>query len=69
MIWNIQYLVGKCYVFWDDLLDVIGLDQCFIVEDLVFIFDEVVWVICDEQLDLVLFQEIDDGFSVIDDQD
>ena len=67
--WNIQYLAGKRYVFWDDLPDATGPDQRPTAEDLAFTLDEVVRVIRDEQPDLVLLQEIDDGSSATDDQD
>ena len=69
MTWNIQYLAGKRYVFWDDLPDATGPDQRPTAEDLAFTLDEVVRVIRDEQPDLVLLQEIDDGSSATDDQD
>ncbi|MDI7110991.1 endonuclease/exonuclease/phosphatase family protein, partial [Pseudomonas aeruginosa] len=39
MTWNIQYLAGKRYVFWDDLPDATGPDQRPTAEDLAFTLD------------------------------
>ncbi|MDI2592139.1 endonuclease/exonuclease/phosphatase family protein [Pseudomonas sp. N3-W] len=59
MTWNVQYLAGKRYVFWYDLAH--GTDEDPTPEDLAFSLDEVARVIRDEQPDIVLLQELDDG--------
>ncbi|MGE6386252.1 endonuclease/exonuclease/phosphatase family protein [Pseudomonas sp. NPDC078416] len=61
MTWNIQYLAGKRYVFWYDLPDGNGPDERPTPEDLAYNLDEVARVIRDEQPDIVLLQEVDDG--------
>lgn len=61
MTWNIQYLAGKRYVFWYDLPDGSGPDERPTPEDLAYNLDEVARVIRDEQPDIVLLQEVDDG--------
>jgi endonuclease/exonuclease/phosphatase family metal-dependent hydrolase len=59
MTWNVQYLAGKRYVFWNDLAA--GNDDKPTPEDMAFSLDEVTRVIRDEQPDIVLLQELDDG--------
>ncbi|MBV6824142.1 endonuclease/exonuclease/phosphatase family protein [Pseudomonas sp. PD9R] len=56
MTWNVQYLAGKRYVFWDDLAT--GSDESPTPEDMAFSLDEVARVIRDEQPDIVLLQEL-----------
>ena len=58
MTWNVQYLAGKRYVFWNDLAA--GADERPTPEDMAFSLDEVARVIRDEQPDIVLLQELDD---------
>ncbi|AWY41339.1 endonuclease/exonuclease/phosphatase family protein [Pseudomonas putida] len=64
MTWNVQYLAGKRYVFWNDLAN--GTDESPTPEDMAFSFDEVARVIRDEQPDIVLLQELDDGAKATD---
>jgi endonuclease/exonuclease/phosphatase family metal-dependent hydrolase len=64
MTWNVQYLAGKRYVFWNDLAQ--GPDESPTPEDMAFSLDEVARVIRDEQPDLVLLQELDDGAKTSD---
>ncbi|WP_095145426.1 MULTISPECIES: endonuclease/exonuclease/phosphatase family protein [unclassified Pseudomonas] len=64
MTWNVQYLAGKRYVFWNDLAQ--GSDENPTPEDMAFSLDEVARVIRDEQPDLVLLQELDDGAKASD---
>ena len=59
MTWNVQYLAGKRYVFWNDLAA--GTDESPTTEDMAFSLDEVARVIRDEEPDVVLLQELDDG--------
>ncbi|MFK3796756.1 endonuclease/exonuclease/phosphatase family protein [Pseudomonas sp. NPDC088444] len=61
MTWNIQYLAGKRYVFWYDMADGSGPDERPTPEDVAYNLDEVARVIRDEQPDIVLLQEVDDG--------
>ncbi|MCS3469825.1 endonuclease/exonuclease/phosphatase family metal-dependent hydrolase [Pseudomonas sp. JUb42] len=61
MTWNIQYLGGKRYVFWYDLADGSGTDERPTPEDTAFNLDEVARVVRDEQPDIVLLQEVNDG--------
>ncbi|MBA5980534.1 endonuclease/exonuclease/phosphatase family protein [Pseudomonas sp. MD195_PC81_125] len=64
MTWNVQYLAGKRYVFWNDLAQ--GTDEAPTPEDMAFSLDEVARVIRDEQPDVVLLQELDDGAKASD---
>lgn len=64
MTWNVQYLAGKRYVFWNDLAA--GPDDSPTPEDMAFSLDEVARVIRDEQPDVVLLQELDDGAKASD---
>ena len=59
MTWNVQFLAGKRYVFWNDLAA--GDDESPTAEDMAFSLDEVARVIRDEQPDILLLQELDDG--------
>lgn len=59
MTWNLQYLAGKRYVFWNDQAH--GEDERPTQEDMAFSLDEIARVIRDEQPDLVLLQEVDDN--------
>ncbi|MFY0728620.1 endonuclease/exonuclease/phosphatase family protein [Pseudomonas sp. NFX15] len=64
MTWNVQYLAGKRYVFWNDLAA--GTDERPTPEDMAFSLDEVARVIRDEQPDIVLLQEVDDDAKASD---
>jgi endonuclease/exonuclease/phosphatase family metal-dependent hydrolase len=64
MTWNVQYLAGKRYVFWNDLAA--GTDESPTPEDMAFSLDEVARVIRDEQPDIVLLQELDDNAKASD---
>ncbi|WP_260958252.1 endonuclease/exonuclease/phosphatase family protein [Pseudomonas citri] len=64
MTWNVQFLAGKRYVFWHDLAQ--GDDESPTLEDMAFSLDEVARVIRDEQPDVVLLQELDDGAKASD---
>lgn len=69
MTWNVQYLAGKRYVFWYNLVDGSGPDLHPTREDMAFSLDEVSRVIRDEQPDLVLLQELDENAKASDYQD
>lgn len=59
--WNVQYMAGKNYIFWYDLLDESGPDIRPKAEDLAATMDEVVRVIKDEDPDIILLQELHNG--------
>lgn len=61
LTWNVQTMSGKNYVFWSDLPDNDGPDERPSQEDITLTLAEVVRVIKDENPDIVLLQEIDDG--------
>lgn len=67
--WNIQYLAGKDYVFWYDLLDESGPDTRPSPAAIDATLAEVARVIADEQPDVVLLQEVDDGAARTDGED
>ena len=69
MNWNVQYMAGKGYVFWYDLLDESGPDERPAPEDIVETLDEVARVVADVDPDVVLLQEVDDGASRTDGSD
>jgi endonuclease/exonuclease/phosphatase family metal-dependent hydrolase len=61
MSWNIQYMAGKNYVFFYDLLDGSGPDTRPSSKDITITFNEVTRIIKDESPDIILIQEIDGG--------
>ncbi len=69
MSWNVQYMAGKDYVFWYDLYDGDGPDDRPSPQAITATFDEVARVIADEDPDVVLLQEVDDGAARTDGED
>jgi endonuclease/exonuclease/phosphatase family metal-dependent hydrolase len=67
--WNVQYMAGKNYVFYYDLLDSSGPDSRPTRVDIDATTDEVARVIREEDPDLVLLQEMDDGAARTDGED
>lgn len=67
--WNVQYFAGKDYVFWYDLLDESGPDERPSPQAITQTLEEVARVIADEQPDVVLLQEVDDGAARTDGED
>lgn len=61
MTWNVQFLAGKRYLFWYGAPEGRTHDDRPSAEDIAHDLDEVVRVIRDEQPDVVLLQELDDG--------
>lgn len=59
--WNIQYMAGKNYVFFYDLLAGDGPDERPSAKDVVLTRGEIVRIIRSENPDIVLIQEIDEG--------
>lgn len=59
--WNVQYMAGKNYVFFYDVPDEEGPHSAPSAEDVEKTFHEVVRVIKEENPDIILLQELDDG--------
>ncbi|MDA3862556.1 MAG: endonuclease/exonuclease/phosphatase family protein [Deltaproteobacteria bacterium] len=60
MSWNVQYLAGKNYVFFYDLLDDSGPDERPSSEDIEHTLHKVVKTIKNENPDVIMLQELDD---------
>lgn len=69
MNWNVQYLAGKDYVFWYDLLDESGPDERPAPDAITATLAEVARVIDEERPDVVVLQEVDDGAARTDGED
>lgn len=69
LCWNVQYMAGKTYVFFYDVLDGSGPDKRPSPEDIAKTIDEVARIINEENPDVVLLQEVDDGSKRTDNQD
>ncbi len=67
--WNVQYMAGKDYVFYYDLLDGSGPDERPSPQAIDATFEAVQRVIAEEDPDLVLLQEVDDGAARTDGED
>ncbi|MBP7735390.1 MAG: endonuclease/exonuclease/phosphatase family protein [Spirochaetes bacterium] len=59
--WNIQYMAGKNYVFFYDLLKGDGPDERPSPKDITATRAEIARVIIDEKPDIILLQELDQG--------
>jgi len=60
MSWNVQYMAGKNYVFFYDLIDGSGPDKRPSAADIAVTLKEVARIIRRENPDIVLLQEVDD---------
>lgn len=69
LTWNVQYMAGKNHVFWYDLLDESGPDERPSPTDISSSLSAVARVVKDENPDIILLQEIDDGARRTDYQD
>jgi len=67
--WNVQFMAGKNYVFWFDMLDLNGPDERPSKEDITKTIEAVARVIREENPDIVLLQEIAHGHAVTDHED
>lgn len=67
--WNVQYMAGKDYVFYYDLLDGDGPDTRPTRQAIDATFAEVARVITAENPDVILLQEVDDGAARTDGED
>jgi len=61
LTWNVQFMAGKNHVFFFDVRDGSGPDERPSAEDVERTLDEVARVIREEDPDVVLLQEVDDG--------
>ncbi|HLF87762.1 MAG TPA: endonuclease/exonuclease/phosphatase family protein [Anaerolineales bacterium] len=61
LTWNVQTMSGKNYVFWSDLPTNDGPDDQPSPEDITLTLEEVARAIIDENPDIILIQEIDNG--------
>lgn len=59
--WNVQYMAGKNYVFWYDLPNDQGPDIRPEYQDISTTLEAVAKVIVEEDPDIILLQEVDDG--------
>jgi endonuclease/exonuclease/phosphatase family metal-dependent hydrolase len=67
--WNVQYMAGKNYIFYYDTKDFDGPDDRPSSEDITKTFGEVARIIKDENPDIILLQEVDDGAKRTDYED
>ncbi len=67
--WNVQYMAGKSYVFFYDLVDGSGPDERPSPEEIEKTLHEVARIIKDEKPDIILLQELDDGAAKTDYRD
>jgi len=67
--WNVQFMAGKNYVFFFDLLDDSGPDERPSKEDIAATFSEVARIITDEDTDIIHLQEVDQGADRTDNED
>ena len=67
--WNVQYMAGKNYVFYYDVMGGEGPDDRPTHEDIETTLEGVARVIRDENPDIILLQEIDQGASRTDYED
>ena len=67
--WNVQYMAGKGYVFFYDLLDNSGPDKRPAKDSITKTINEVARIIKQENPDIILLQEVDEGASRTDKED
>lgn len=67
--WNVQFMAGKNYVFYYDVMDGEGPDDRPTHEDIETTLEGVARVIRDEDPDIILLQEIDQGAGRTDHED
>ena len=69
MSWNVQYMAGKNHVFFYDLLDGSGPDSRPSATDIAATLQAAALIIRQENPDIILLQEVDDGARRTDYQD
>lgn len=67
--WNVQYMAGKGYVFFYDVLDDSGPDTRPSKDSITVTIKEVARIIKKENPDIVLLQEVDEGAARTDKED
>ena len=67
--WNVQYMAGKGYVFFYDLLDNSGPDKRPAKDSITKTINEVARIIKQENPDIILLQEVDEGAKRTDKED
>jgi len=67
--WNVQFMAGKNYLFYYDTKNFDGPDERPSSEDITATVEEVARIIRDEDPDMVLLQELDDGAKRTDHED
>ncbi len=69
MTWNVQYMAGKNHVFFYDLRDGSGPDERPRPDEIALTLSEVARIIREENPDVILLQEVDDGAARTDKAD
>jgi endonuclease/exonuclease/phosphatase family metal-dependent hydrolase len=69
LTYNVQFMAGKNYVFFHDVPNFDGPDDRPSAEDITITLDEVARIIRDENPDVILLQEVDDGSKRTDYED
>ncbi len=69
MTWNVQFMAGKNYVFWNDVPGDAGRDDRPSPQDITAALQEVARIIRDENPDIILLQEVDHGAARTDYED
>ncbi|NUM74859.1 endonuclease/exonuclease/phosphatase family protein, partial [candidate division KSB1 bacterium] len=69
LTWNVQFMAGKNYVFWHDTPNFDGPHERPSSDDIAHTLAEVSRVIREENPDIVLLQEVDDGGRRTDHED
>ena len=69
LCWNVQFMAGKNYLFWFDLLDLSGPDIRPTKADIASTIESIARVIRQENPDVVLLQEVADGHAAADHED
>ena len=67
--WNIQFMAGKNNLFWFDLPDLSGPDSRPSRADIERTIADVARIVCAENPDILLLQEVGDGHSATDGED
>jgi endonuclease/exonuclease/phosphatase family metal-dependent hydrolase len=69
MTWNVQFMAGKNYTFWFDVPNSDGPDERPSPEDITQTLSEVARVIKDEDPDIIMLDEVDNGAARTDYED
>ena len=69
MTWNVQFMAGKNYTFWFDVPNNDGPDERPSPADITQTFSEVARIIKDENPDIIMLNEVDNGAARTDYED